>query len=97
MIGNVKLKGCAPMLGGWYTDMWNAIKKGVLSSTEIAAQLLNLYRAGQLTPEEYTKLQIELAKAQGRGTSSDNTKTILIVGGVALAALALGIIGNSKK
>lgn len=96
MVGNVNLRGCAPMLGGWYTDMWNAIKKGVSSSAEIAAQLLNLYRTGQLTPEEYAKLQVELEKTRG-GTSSDNTKTIFIVGGVALAALALGIIGTRNK
>jgi 2-hydroxycyclohexanecarboxyl-CoA dehydrogenase len=35
--------------------------------------------------------------AAAGGNSSDNTKTILIIGGVALAALALGIIGTRNK
>lgn len=91
MIGYVKLNGCAP-LGGWWTDLQKAVRSGATT----AAQLLSLWKAGNITQEEY----IELEKARiaaASGTSSDSTKTILIVGGVALAALALGIIGTRKK
>lgn len=91
MIGKTCVNGCT--LGGWYTDMWNAIKKGVSSSTEIAAQLLNLYRAGQLSPEEYNKLQIELAKAQASGSVSSGN-TIIYVGLAAAALVAVALIAK---
>lgn len=91
MIGKTCVKGCAP-LGGWWTDLQKAITSGAMT----AAQLLNLWKAGQITQEQYIELEKARIAAAG-GTSSDNTKTILIVGGVALAALALGIIGTRNK
>lgn len=91
MIGNVKLNGCAP-LGGWWTDL----QKAVTSGATTAAQLLNLWKAGNITQDQYIELEKARIAAAG-GTSSDSTKTILIVGGVALAALALGIIGTRNK
>lgn len=91
MIGNVKLYGCAP-LGGWWTDLQKAVRSGATT----AAQLLSLWKAGNITQEEYIELEKARIAAAG-GSSSGSTKTILIVGGVALAALALGIIGTSRK
>ena len=95
MIGNVKLKGCSPMLGGWWTDLQKALQSGAVT----AAQLLNLYKQGSITQEQYFELQKIAAKsaASGSGSGIDN-KTILIVGGVAIALLAFGgIIGTSRK
>ena len=91
MLGNVKLYGCAP-LGGWWTDLQKAVRSGATT----AAQLLSLWKAGNITQEEYIELEKARIAAAG-GSSSGSTKTILIVGGVALAALALGIIGTSRK
>lgn len=91
MIGNVKLYGCAP-LGGWWTDLQKAVRSGATT----AAQLLSLWKAGNITQEEYIELEKARIAAAG-GSSSDSTKTIFIVGGVALAALALGIIGTRNK
>lgn len=91
MIGYVKLNARAP-LGGWWTDLQKAVRSGATT----AAQLLSLWKAGNITQEEYIELEKARIAAAG-GTSSDSTKTILIVGGVALAALALGIIGTRKK
>lgn len=91
MIGNVKLYGCAP-LGGWWTDLQKAVRSGATT----AAQLLSLWKAGNITQEEYIELEKARIAAAG-GSSSDNTKTVFIVGGVALAALALGIIGTHNK
>lgn len=91
MIGYVKLNGCAP-LGGWWTDLQKAVRSGATT----AAQLLSLWKAGNITQEEYIELEKARIAAAG-GTSSDSTKTILIVSGVTLAALALGIIGTRKK
>ena len=91
MIGNVKLYGCAP-LGGWWTDLQKAVRSGATT----AAQLLSLWNAGNITQDQYIELEKARIAAAG-GTSSDSTKTILIVGGIALAALALGIIGINNK
>lgn len=91
MIGYVKLNGCAP-LGGWWTDLQKAVRSGATT----AAQLLSLWKAGNITQEEYIELEKARIAAAG-GTSSDSTKTILIVCGVSLAALALGIIGTREK
>lgn len=91
MIGNVKLYGCAP-LGGWWTDLQKAVSSGATT----AAQLLSLWNAGNITQEQY--IELEKARIAAAGATSDgSTKTLLIVGGVALAALALGIIGTSRK
>jgi voltage-gated potassium channel Kch len=92
MIGNVKLNGCTP-LGGWWTDLQKAITSGAMT----AAQLLNLWKAGNITQEQYFELEKARIAASGASATTDNTKTILIVGGVALAALALGIIGTRKR
>ena len=91
MIGNVKLYGCAP-LGGWWTDLQKAVRSGATT----AAQLLLLWKGGNITQEQYIELEKARIAAAG-GSSSDGTKTIFIVGGVALAALALGIIGTRNK
>lgn len=94
MIGNVKMNGCAPMLGGWWTDLQKAVQSGLVT----AAQALNLYQQGQITQEQYFELQkiAATASASGSGSGIDN-KTILIFGGVALALLAFGIIGTSRR
>lgn len=94
MIGNVKLKGCSPMLGGWWTDLQKALQSGAVT----AAQLLNLYKQGNITQDQYYELQKIAAQgaAIGSGRGIDN-KTILIFGGVAIALLAFGIIGTSRK
>ena len=91
MIGNVKLYGCAP-LGGWWTDLQKAVRSGATT----AAQLLSLWKAGNITQEEYIELEKARIAAAG-GSSSDSTKTIFIVGAIAMAALALGIIGTRNK
>lgn len=94
MVGNVKLNGCGPMLGGWWTDMQKAIRSGTTTIFQVAAQALNLYQQGRLSEQDYKDIQLELAK-QKKDDSS--TKTILIAGGVAFALLTLGIIGTRGK
>lgn len=87
MIGKTCIKGCAP-LAGWWTDLMKAVQSG----TTTAAQILGLYQQGKLSDEEYTKLQVELAKAQAGGSSSN---TALYVG---LCALALvGVVLLTRK
>ena len=93
MVGNVKLNGCSPMLGGWWTDMQKAIRSGATTLFQVGAQALQLYQQGRISEQDYKEIQLELAKQKSSGT---DTKTILIVGGVALAALALGVIGTRK-
>ena len=91
MIGNVKLYGCAP-LGGWWTDLQKAVSSGATT----AAQLLSLWKAGNITQEQYIELEKARIAAAG-GTSDGSTKTLLIFGGIALVVLALGVIGTSNK
>lgn len=92
MIGNVKLNGCAP-LAGWWTNLQKAVQSGATT----ALQLIGLYQAGNITQEQYLELEKARIAAAGGSTTSDTTKTVLIIGGVAIAALALGIIGGRKK
>lgn len=95
MIGNVKYMPMGSCLGSNAWDkFWNAIGKAGGTVAELGAKALAMWQQGQLSTEDYKEIQLALAK---QSTTSDNTKTILLVGGVALAALALGIIGTRNK
>lgn len=96
MIGNVKYRPMGSCLGSNAWDkFWNAVGKAGGTVADLGAKALSMWQQGQLSTEDYKEIQLALAKQSGSG--SDNTKTILIVGGVALAALALGIIGTRNK
>lgn len=95
MIGNVKYRPMGSCLGSNAWDkFWNAVGKAGGTVAELGAKALAMWQQGQLSTEDYKEIQLALAK---QTTTSDNTKTLLLVGGVALAALALGIIGTHNK
>ena len=95
MIGNVKYRPMGSCLGSNAWDkFWNAVGKAGGTVAELGAKALAMWELGQLSTVDYKEIQLALAK---QAAPSDNTKTILIVGGVALAALALGIIGTRNK
>ena len=91
MIGNTKLYiaprshgsplmgACAPVMGGWWTDFWNAVQKGA-----------NVVIPGY-TAVTTAQAQAEAIKAgtAAASTSPDYTKIALIAGGVLLAAMLL--------
>lgn len=95
MIGNVKYTPMGSCLGSNAWDkFWNAMGKAGGTVAELGAKALGMWQQGQLSTEDYKEIQLALAK---QSTTSDNTKTILLVGGVALTALALGIIGTRNN
>lgn len=93
MIGNTKLYlaprshgsplmgACAPVMGGWWTDLWNAVEKA--GSVVIPGY----------TAVTTAQAKAEAIKAGTAATSStpdpDYTKIALIAGGVLLAAMLL--------
>lgn len=87
MIGKTCVNGC---LAGWWTDLMKSVQSGATT----AAQILGLYQQGQLTNEQYAQLQVELAKAQASGSSTD--KTYLYIGLGALALVGV-VLFTSKK
>ena len=95
MIGNVTYRTMSSCLGSNAWDkFWNAVGKAGGTVAELGSKALAMWQQGQLSTEDYKEIQLALAK---QSTTSDNTKTLLLVGGVALAALALGIIGTRNK
>ena len=80
-------------LGGWWTDLQKAIIKGAVTG----AQLLNLYRQGQITQEQYYELQKIQAAAAAQQSSGIDSKTLLYVGAGVLALFALGIFATSRR
>ena len=80
-------------LGGWWTEDQQAIIKGAVT----AAQLLNLYRQGQITQEQYYELQKIQAAAAAQQSSGIDSKTLLYVGAGVLALFALGIFATSRR
>lgn len=91
MIGKTNVYGCAAPLGGWWTDLQKAARSGMTT----AAQALSLWQQGQLTESQYLELQKTIAEASGK--TSDNTKTILYVGGALVALVALGVLSTGRK
>lgn len=95
MIGNVTYRPMGACLGSNAWDkFWNAIGKAGGTVAELGAKALAMWQQGQLSTEDYKEIQLALAK---QSTTSDNTKTLLLVGGVALVALAFGIIGTRNN
>lgn len=88
MIGKTCVNGC---LAGWWTDLMKATRSGATT----AAQILGLYQQGQLTNEQYAQLQVELAKAQAGGSTSD--KTLLYVGLGAVALVGFVLLTGKRK
>lgn len=95
MIGNVKYTTMGSCLGSSaWKKFWNAVGEAGGTVADLGAKALGLYQQGKLSEADYKEIQLALAN---QSSTSDNTKTILIIGGVALAALALGVIGGRKK
>lgn len=81
-------------LGGWWTDLQKALQRGAVT----AAQLLNLYKQGNITQEQYYELQkIQAAAAAQQQSSGIDSKTLLYVGAGVLALFALGIFATSGR
>lgn len=83
-------------LGGWWTDLQKALQSGAVT----AAQLLNLYKQGNITQEQYyelQKIQAAAAAAASQQSSGIDSKTLLYVGAGVLALFALGIFATSRR
>lgn len=79
-------------LGGWWTDLQKALQSGAVT----AAQLLNLYKQGNITQEQYYELQKIQAAAAAQQSSGIDSKTLLFVGAGVLALFAFGIITSRR-
>lgn len=80
-------------LGGWWTDLQKALQSGAVT----AAQLLNLYKQGNITQEQYYELQKIQAAAASQQSSGIDSKTLLYVGAGVIALFALGIFATSRR
>ena len=91
MIGNTKLYlaprshgkplmgACAPVMGGWWTDLWKAVQTG-------ANVVIPGYSAITTAQAQAEAIKSGTASAS---TTPDYTKIALIAGGVLLAAILL--------
>lgn len=82
MIGKTCVNGC---LAGWWTDLMKSVQSGATT----ASQILGLYQQGQLTNDQYSQLQVELAKAQAGANSTDKTMLYVGLGAIALVGVVL--------
>lgn len=94
MIGNTKLYiapkthgaplmgECSPVMGGWWTDFVNAVKKGAGTGIDLYTQ----YQTGQITKEQYNALL--KAQEEQQKTTASLTK-YAVVGAIGLAAILL--------